>query len=126
MGDKVYKVVGRLYTGDLVSCTVYGAAEVCYKVGEFVQAPGWLAKHGYHLVVFDTFNNAKKFIGEWDNLEIWEADAEERVELVPQMALNVISGMIYGNTFLNIWPDGTRMYKRVKLLRRITNDDLKD
>jgi hypothetical protein len=118
MGDIVYKVAYRDIEGNIVSRIAELAAEVIYKVDKFVSAPEWLAEMGYHLLVFESKKRAEK----WHCsrfAEIWEAEAEDEVPLPDKLHLGYL--LTYSKTEFSgaDWPGGTRMYKRVKLLRRV-------
>lgn len=122
MSDIVYKVVhmgqepyeSKTYSSRIVD----GYAEVEYKEGKFVHAPRWLARRGYHLLVFDSIERAVEFVG-YQSASIWESEATGEVELPPFLDGHVLG---YYKKFVEdygTWPKGTKMYKRVKLLRRV-------
>lgn len=113
---EVYKVVANKLSGDFTSMRAMGLAEVTYKIGEFVEAPDWLAKQGYHLCVFDTEKNAKDMNM---SFPIFLAVAEDRVSLPPLLMSDFLE-MGEMEPFSDIkWPTGTLMFKRVKLIRRV-------
>lgn len=118
MCDIVYKVIFRDLGGKPISIVAEGDAEVTYKVGEFVSAPEWLAVMGYHLIVFKTKQHAEKWSLSRSN-EIWQVEAEDEINLPPMLSV----GMLGWNNMIQKsdgdWPKGTRMYKRVKLLKRV-------
>ena len=113
MGDKVYKCVD--FTGDdeIISMRSRGYAQVVYKIGEFVEAPGWLAAKGYHLLVFDNLYDAEQM-----QTTIFWAEAEEKVALPIRMISEELKHGHISQTHLP-WPRGTKMYKRVKLIQEI-------
>lgn len=115
MTDIVYKVTCPGPEGLPTSCSMANKAMVTYKRGEFVEAPRWLSKEGYHLLVFDNLEHAEDFWGE----AIWKAEAEEEILLLPKRHSISLTdaGELIGDT--GSWPTGTRMYKRVKLLEKI-------
>jgi len=121
--QKVYKVVERLSDGKLVSPVAYGAAEVIYVPGKWVQAPEWLQKLGYHLTAFINYMDACTFAENlWQArfLEIWLAEAKGILERLPptkdlaSLAYGGLEGEGVG------WPKGTIMCKALKLLRKVS------
>ena len=112
MSDIVYKCVDIL-GDDISSMKATGKAEVKYRIGEFVEAPEWLAEQGYHLLVFDNIYDARNML-----CDIFKAEAEEEMPLPPRLFSNELeNGLIEACTLP--WPRGTKMYKRVKLLEQI-------
>lgn len=120
---KVYKVVRRRENGELVSVWAYGKAEVKYKPGKWVQAPRWLRRLGYHLLVFNEFKTAKS----WCNgpgTEIWEAEADKFMPIpimLDVIALSRKQVIEVNKTF----PRGTVMVRKLKLLRKVYDFDCK-
>ena len=122
-----YKVVLRTYNGHggLVSMSVYGKAETTYLVGKWVTAPDWLADKGYHLLVFSSLYAAKLFASGWagsDWVEIYECECEEEVvPIPPQMWISAISAgeFVPESITGSGWLEDTKMYKRIKLTKRI-------
>jgi len=48
----VYKVARTGRTGKLYSCVAKQLAQIEYKIGKWAKAPRWLAREGYHVLVF--------------------------------------------------------------------------
>jgi hypothetical protein len=129
---KVYKVVRReIHNGRVryTSALAKGKAKVCYKVGRYVEAPAWLARRGYYLLVFGELDNAKiyyKAIKEtegsrWGPFELWEAKAQEIIDPGPTIAGDLDKlgrGVLIPGDYL-LRNTGALFAKRVKLEKRI-------
>lgn len=121
----MYKVVTR----KLESISMMRHACVIYSTEKFVTAPEPLAKHGYHLLCFDTEQNARRAVFQYCwRADIWEVEALEEVPLPPSHMIRIDMFDILAGTIeptLNLsantssWPQGTRMFKQVKLVRRL-------
>ncbi len=117
---KYYKVVNKERSGALISIYVDGKAKVEYKIGEFVEAPDWLAKEGYHLLVFDNLKDALTFYEEDVSLQLFECECKDEVELKEYLSTSFLEiGCLRSLTIIFGWPEGTRMFKRVKLIKRV-------
>ena len=115
--EKVFKALWLdEVSQEFASAGAFGEAEVVYKIGEWTVAPQWLADKGYHLLVFDSLENAMASFA--DN--IFECEVEGRIIFLPER-LNLLN-LSHGDTSRtteDTWPKGTRMYKRVKILKRV-------
>lgn len=108
-----YKSLLKTTTGQLVSSAADGKAEVEYEIGRWVKAPDWLAKKGYHLCVFDSLDTAKGY-----GHQVWECEVEFEVKLPKLGILQYLAlGELY--TLDGQWINGTRMFKRVKILKKV-------
>jgi hypothetical protein len=116
----VYKVVRReIHNGNVQykSAFTEGKAEVCYKVGEYVEAPAWLASQGYHLFVFDSLLDAIKALYP-GAFELWEAEAQdvqEPKDLSGMRCDKLQEGILEPGGYSLSGP-GVLMAKRVKLV----------
>jgi hypothetical protein len=110
-----------------------GKAKVHYKVGRYVEAPAWLARRGYHLLVFGKLDDAKiyyKVIKEtegshWGPFELWEAKAQEIIDPGPTIAGDLDKlgrGVLIPGDYL-LRNTGALFAKRVKLEKRIYPKD---
>ena len=134
--DIVYKVVRRSFVG-LTSCAAPNELRTFYSKDEWTEADPWPLSKGYGLCVFETFEDARAFQKSFyiGGGEIWKAEAEEQLVPLPvfrsfqhlrtwslegvgpERSLEELwaSSLLIGQD----WPDGTHMYKRVRLLQRI-------
>lgn len=100
------------------SWNTYGKYLLKYPPGVWVEAHPEAQELGYHILVFDTMWNAMEYY--INRCEIWECEVEDEVPLPPQ--LKPWSLRLHGFADAEPgegWPDGTRMFKRIKLTRRI-------
>ena len=107
----------------LTSWVADGQAEVTYKIGEWVTAPEWLADYGYHLMVFDDLEDARQLEDSLHNIFVCEVEDEVPLPEVDFM----VDGLSYGEMYPHPspgWPHGSRMFKRVKLVREVSEDEL--
>lgn len=114
---KALKIVETDWNGNKYSWAARGKAEVKYKVGEFAEAPKFLADKGYGLLVFTEISDALYSVTDSD--ELWECEVEEELPLPSMLALGHLIG---GEELIEIvdeWPVGSRMYKRVKLTKQL-------
>ena len=118
-----YKVLSRVESPyPLKSEFAGGMAEVTYIPEEWVRAPEWLAKQGYHLLVFQSEEEARFWAS--SSQDVWECELEGYTDsLPPRMNLQ---GLNKGN-FLYLettcdegWPEDTAMARRVKLLQIVS------
>ena len=109
---------------DYVSISVYGPAEVIYKVGEWVRAPEWLASFGYHLLVFNNYEQAKRFASFYENVYIFRCEVRNIVPLANCLIPAVVSsglsefkmGLANYSEHHGWWPADTVMAEEVKLV----------
>ena len=111
------------------SCKIEDGPVTSYALETWSEAPGWMANRGYHLLVFDTLKDAKF----WTNLNDWvilECECEEEADRLPVMLywhsshrwkerLERGDGLRDLEDSGRRWPDGTRMFKRVRPLREV-------
>ena len=124
----VYKVVYR-HTKDrtLRSPWSTGLSQVIYRPSEWTKAPDWLAEKGYHLLAFDSREEAcswPKFMRYMDRVEVWEAVGESEILPLPLYLYmpNLKQGLI-DHWESGTWPARTRMFRKIKLVRRIQQGD---
>jgi len=113
-----YKVLVDLGEQGGQSAIVMYAARVLYTKGEWVTAPEWLARKGYHLTFFEWLEDAEHFCS-CGSKAIWQCEVEDILDKLPQMCrFSVDDGKIEPQSIYR-WPRGTKMAKRIKLTRRI-------
>jgi len=133
---KMYKVVREEGEGKYFSARIMkGPCCMEYKVGEFVQAPinGSL--------VFESSFRAHSFIKEQaysfpktcGKLRLFVAECEEEIDLLSKEVRSIWASELYYSEDITLeeilnqikqdvgmgWPLGTRMFKKVKLLKEI-------
>jgi len=124
--NKVVKIV-RCNAGKRVSSAARPPAQVEYKPGCWAEAPEWLATQGYHLMVFDSLENALRFRPpDWKltPLEFWWAEAGNvREPDLPPLALLWLS---WGQFEESPWPwsQGTLFAEKVRLVRKVSKKEL--
>ena len=112
---KLVKKEGEGY----ISAYADGKAKVEFIPGQWISAPKWLRKRGYHITVFGSLEDAKALMMNSADHEIWEVEVEGEIcDLPPRQDLWVIREGELGDKF-GEWPKGTRMVRRVKLVRRV-------
>lgn len=112
----VYKCVSESLEGKFTSRVARGESQVEYKVGEWAEAHPPFAERGYHLLVFETKDGALGF----DPRSVWKAEAEDEVGLPFKLPERYIrKGIFLDEPTYQVWPHGTRMFKRVKLLEKV-------
>ena len=111
------------------SCKIEDGPVTSYALGMWSEAPEWMAKWGYHLLVFERFEDARH----WVNLNDWvilECECEGEVDRLPVMLywhsshrwkerLERGDGLRDLEEVGRGWPQGTRMFKRVKPMREV-------
>ncbi len=117
---KCYKLTGCMND----SMIVFGRASIGYKIGEYIKAPGFLSKRGYHPLAFTNKKAAKAFqkiAGSPSKLaKLWRADAKDRVKPLPRMLQwAFLGGGRFDDAWVE-WPEGTAMFKEIKLIKEIT------
>lgn len=115
----IYKFVRTDDDGRFWSALVDGKACVEYKVGEWSQAPIWLAKKGYHLFAFGSLEVAVdiKKIHSLD-FKIFKCETVKIEELPHKLSMyDLNDGIITENT--TDWPLNTIMAERIKLIGEI-------
>lgn len=124
----VLKVVRRLPDGRLVSATVWGKAEVEYRVGKWVQPPDWLKAQGYGLHCFRldaksllfALADAAALAETWPWGEVWLAEGRG-VRQAPGPAGNpeaLAKGRLVRNGKSASLPSGV-VADEVRLIRRV-------
>lgn len=120
-----YKVVAKNNSGKYTSAIVFKNAEVVYQIGEWVNAPLWLRKRGYHLLAFDDEIRAKEFRFYNTGLVVFRAEYENKIiELPPLCFVHVVSQekCLLEKDFP--WPRGTIMVEKIKLLEEVKLDEI--
>lgn len=121
----MYKVTTR----NLESVSVIRHACVTYSTEKFSEAPRPLAEKGYHLLCFNTEQDARRaiYMYGWPS-SLWEVEALDEVPLPPSHMIRIDEFDLWGGSVspvLNLskdtpsWPPGTRMFKKVRLIREI-------
>jgi CRISPR/Cas system-associated protein endoribonuclease Cas2 len=117
-----YKVVSGWDSSPdkLESAFAIGAACVQYKLNKYVKAPAWLAKHGYHLLIFSTLTEA--ILSADSPHKIYECHARGEIKPLPRK-LEILSlthkqfPPVHLKSNHENFPTGTLMFKEVRLLR---------
>jgi hypothetical protein len=129
--DREYLKIVRKWGDRLFSFFNYNSASVKYIPGEFVSAPPWLAKLGYHLTVFDSFDalcwlvsgqiDSSKYTIWIDSSKytIWKAEARNQVSLPPFLHTSGLRDKQILRYSEYSWPRGTCMFKEVKLTDQV-------
>ncbi len=126
MKKKYYYKVTTEVNGEECSLVVNNTkAAVKYKVGEWTEAPQWLAEAGYHLLIFNNLKNAKKFLREFMFTtpcypHIWRCEVKGRFLVLPFQ----LSGDSLEHEFIELlwgskFPKGSVMVKKVKLIELV-------
>jgi len=118
---KYYYKVTTYIEGKERSLAVYNTkAEVKYEVGEWTEAPQWLAGNGYHLLVFNTLRNAKKFLRGYMYTicpHIWRCEVKEKFFIMPfQLTGDSLEQGFIAPLPGCKFPEGSVMVKKVKLI----------
>ena len=123
-----YKVV-LLYEGSgLYSVNILDRLVVRYEIGEWTEAPPHARKMGYHLLAFRTLSEAcafRDFFG--SSCPIYECEGLYPVEpLPPSLKGEELRRLMKGEVFEpktktkeGSWPEGTVMFKKIKLVRQV-------
>jgi hypothetical protein len=118
---------------DLSSAIANGQAKVYYDVGEWVSAPAWLNKQGFGLTVFKDVKDAVSFhqVERWDaTLLIWECEVDGLLPRHDYCSLGKLKDKDIDRLLLvwregyDLWPAGTMFYKRVKLIRQLSVEEI--
>ena len=125
---KYYKLLNS-FDNTLFSFAAGGKAAVNYGLDQVINAPNWLAEKGYHLCVYsDLFNVARLATGIMKKMsaQLWEVEAEE-CESIPKPAclIELDWGIIRSVGTHRVWPIGTRMVKNLRLIRQVTDEELR-
>lgn len=133
-----FKIVSLVHKDRRVSHVMLREkAEVTYIPGEWAEAPEWLSGQGYHLTVFPSMaalldymraDNEVTLQHKLYDEEVWECEAEEEMVVPPILDIFVVRGWYEtvreGSSLLTYqddteWPTATKMFKRVKLTRKL-------
>jgi hypothetical protein len=101
---------------------VHGKADVTYVPGEWAETPEWLAEAGYYLLVFSSLKAARRFVQGLQYREIWTCRCEGKMN-IPAHSLRLTGlslGFLEPLPEIGMWPVCSRMFKRVKLLEKVT------
>jgi len=116
---KYYKVVAKALDGSLTSAFSSGKAGVCYKKGEWVGAPPWLARKGYHLFIYDKLRGAECLATNTVHY-IYECEVRGVYRKLPQgLESTSLSRGEFEVSAFEQFPLGTVMVREVKLLREV-------
>jgi hypothetical protein len=107
------------------SCIVPSEAGVVYKEHQWATAPEWLQKAGYHLLVFNNVEDALSFTTDifdsdiYGDIELWTCKVRGKIRRLPEHCYFFVldERQLCGSG--KDWPEGTEMYKKVKLVKRI-------
>ena len=118
------KIYYKVLDEDNCSSVIRRAERVQYIPNKWVRAPKHCADRGYHLLVFDNLEAAKKFCCYGP---IWECHIRSKIkELPPRKELwkpsNIywkIEGIDWGNDDSWGWPRGTVMAREVMILEKV-------
>lgn len=129
----MYKVVAKR-RGILASAMCVGEAAINYHIGKWCEPPRWLSQVGYGILTFEEllfarqFTNAAYFFAPgWSIMAadlkflIFEVEADGEIFPLPTFAsINHLDrfGWLHPSPKVN-WPEGTRMFRRIKLLREV-------
>jgi len=108
-----YKVLRK---GSLRSIYAPYPASVYYEPGRWVEASIWLARRGYHLMVFKTLEDARLFRSSGLHV-IWLCEVEGVETGLPEICcmLGLYNGQL--EPVGGFWPEGTIMARKVKLVK---------
>lgn len=124
----IYYKVLSYKNGNLYSCIAGGNAQIQYKKDEFVQAPEWLQKINYHLLVFDSKLTAIDFMrnNPGGKTVLYTCEIKNIIKNLPLCfsfpgLLNKLTNFTTFNypNLIN-WPNGTIMVKEVKLIKEVS------
>lgn len=133
------KMCKNYIPGTYTSLIVKGDAMVEYKINEWSEPPEWLAEEGYGLIVFETLTEALYW--EWPetlfdhNVDylynsyktcFFTVDLDGPPMPTPVMIQPESIGNRKWNSSWARWPVGSRFYKRVRILQRIRNSDVRE
>jgi len=120
---KYHKVVYEM-DGHLISSYIRGRAAVEYKVGEWAETQKHKQEEGWYLCIFDSMKNAQWYI---KNLLLakpsyftYSCDIDEEAHFPKYLPDDgSISLSMTPIRFKPLFPEGTVMAKRVKLLEKV-------
>lgn len=114
MSKKIYYKIVRKDENKYISSFIDDGNKVEYKLNEYVGVSEFkTVDDNYHLLVFDSFENAKNFIAFFDQL-IFKCKIKGIIKNIPER--KVCMDGIYSNIKdVNEWPKGTIMAKAVKI-----------
>jgi len=114
-----YKIVKKTKRGYTSVFAKY-SAKVTYKIGKFVTAPTHLRKEQYHLLVFDSLENAKKYARKINRkvMKIFRCEVLNRRPLRERRGIAFVQKTYFYLPLLEYdWPTGTEMWEQVKILK---------
>ena len=130
---KAYKAVFCGFDGaksSIAMCHVHDLV-IDYVPGEFAVAQPKAAAQGYHPTVFSTYKEALTFClhcfpgyleGDDPLAEIWLCECEGINPYPPPSGMGGVSRMVAASENAGVWPAGTMMAERVKLVRKMTKE----
>jgi len=110
---------------ELISYVARNEAQVTYKPNEWIKAPRWLAKIGYHLTFFKDLKFAEKFLEEnsngktEENSEVWRCEARDILKVLPPLCFPEDVNWKELVRWEVPWPEGTFMAKEIKLIKKV-------
>lgn len=125
----MYKVVYD-HAGCKLSCVTTGQAELQYSENHWTTSP-WPE---YGPLVFETLGQATIWLYGSDGTrprilqEIWECETKEEIAPLPPIChlYKVHSGQFEADYHSPPWPKGTRMFKAVRLIRKVTQEEIEE
>lgn len=132
MYKTMYKVVAVRYDGDghkiRTSAIVYGGdSEVIYERNKWSTSPQWLLDNGYGISVFTYFDQAQAFANQEDffrTLEIWEVKCAGEMKKPPYCSIIALLSRRIESESGDYWPEGTKFYEKVKLVKRVHEGEI--
>lgn len=116
----------KVLSKDLNSAIIKTDLQVQYSVGEWAVANPKVFKKGYGLCVFTNQSAATNFAFNTEDYRFFEVEVENVLPELPALGcfLNIKIGNILDNNFEEdgLWPFGTIMVEKVKLVREIFLD----
>lgn len=123
----MFKILHEIDEGMYHSVSIRGLGSVVYPPGVWVRAPEWLAHQGYHLTVFNTLMDVALFSNYFGKLgfyragmSIWKVECDGEIYKLPQYCRieEISRGYLYSLGHTD-WPQGTRMFKQIRLVREL-------
>lgn len=117
----------------MASAMCVGKAAINYHIGKWCEPPQWLLQMGYGILTFEEILFARRFTNttylvapDWIILDadptypIFKIEADGEIFPLPSFALidSLDLGWLHPSPKVN-WPEGTRMFRRIKLLREV-------
>lgn len=126
MKKKRWKVVSIYHGGYCSAIARRRKFTVDYRVGKWATAQKYMAENGYHLTVFNRSQAARYFVDtsvprKEAIYEIWQCEVKNQVNLMPMVPFGDLDTYCFAPIANDIcWPPGTEMFKKVKLVARVS------